>query len=522
LKQKKKNNKFQEIIKIFWNNLLFGKVDENTIIQQRMYKILSLSFSLFLLLLSIAFLFNKNYFYGISFIVIGFLGFGFLYYFSRFEDKYKPWYFTILLFIIIAIIWAQAKGLNSNIQIIIFPSIIALISIFDKKNYGLAIGILIILIVGLYVVEIYKPELFYLIGEEEDHKIEPIIVLIFTVYISIFVVHTIIDNHSLKIEQLKKQKKDIDTVYSDILSSINYAYNIQHAVLPRKEHISELLTDYFVFYKPRNIVSGDFYWINKHNDKTFVIAADCTGHGVPGAFMSMLGISLLNETILRKGIVAPNIILAELRKSIKTLLPNLNDGMDMGICAISEDKKTLEYSGANIPLYLIRDDKLNEIKGSRQPISNYPVEKDFEYNLIELQKGDLLYMASDGFKDQIGGPNKSKFLSKNFKLKLLEIHSESLKKQKEILSDIFSTWIEEQKKNTMFSDFSVSEYLPNFNNEIIQLRKEELEKRLQIIKERALTSRTYEIINSQIEEHQQEYSSKVQQLDDVLVIGFRI
>ncbi len=239
---------------------------------------------------------------------------------------------------------------------------------------------------------------------------------------------------------------------NEIIDSINYAQRIQSAMLPPETYITELLNENFILYKPRDIVSGDFYWIKQVNQYIVLVAADCTGHGVPGAFMSMLGMSYLNEIVQRREITQANQVLNELRKQIKFSLrqhgqrDESKDGIDMALCVLDLKSMKLQYSGANNPLYLIRDvngtPELKEIKADRMPLGYYQgKDRSFVNHDIQLEIGDTFYMFSDGFIDQKGGKEEKKFMSKNFKNLLLEIHDQSMHDQKEILDKTLSDWM---------------------------------------------------------------------------------
>jgi len=262
--------------------------------------------------------------------------------------------------------------------------------------------------------------------------------------------------------EIQKQKEEIETQRDeitgqhdmileqkeDITASINYASRIQNAVLPIKDHFDKSFSDHFILFKPRDIVSGDFYWIAEDKDKLYFTAADCTGHGVPGAFMSMLGISSLNEIFgSQSDNITANKILNQLREKIKFSLHQTGkegenkDGMDMALCILHKKKNILEYAGAYNPLYLIRDGELHEYKADRMPVGIYHVEKDsFTNHEIKIKKGDLIYIFSDGFVDQFGGPGQTKFKSLNMKKLLLEINNKTMKEQKQIMEEKFEKW----------------------------------------------------------------------------------
>ncbi|NVO08693.1 MAG: tetratricopeptide repeat protein [Bacteroidales bacterium] len=267
--------------------------------------------------------------------------------------------------------------------------------------------------------------------------------------------------------QIEKQNKDIT-------SSINYAKQIQEALLPTEDRLHGILPDSFVLFKPRDVVSGDFYWFTGYSGKSvaneeshrhhirlsnipqnesgFIItAADCTGHGVPGAFMSMIGFNLL-ETISRSGVIKPDNILNELHRSIRYLLKQNHsdnrDGMDMSVCVIKDNGRRLEFAGAKNPLYYITDGKLIQIKGDPVPIGGLQKENQREFTMhsIEITSPTCFYIFSDGYADQFGGNNECKFSSRQFKNLLLEIHELPMSEQKEILNQKILDWMGEKSK----------------------------------------------------------------------------
>jgi len=251
---------------------------------------------------------------------------------------------------------------------------------------------------------------------------------------------------------LEKHRDLVVFQKNEIIESINYAQRIQSAMLPPETYFSDLFDDHFILYKPRDIVSGDFYWIKRVKQYIVLVVADCTGHGIPGAFMSMLGMSNLNEIVQRREITQANQVLNELRIQIKNSLRQegkrgeAKDGIDMALCVLDLESMKMQYAGANIPLYLIKDVKgspeLKEIKPNRMPLGYYE-SKDISFvnHDIQLDRGDALYLFSDGFIDQKGGKEEKKFLSKNFKNLLLEVHDQAMHDQKEILENTLSDWM---------------------------------------------------------------------------------
>jgi serine phosphatase RsbU (regulator of sigma subunit)/HAMP domain-containing protein len=248
--------------------------------------------------------------------------------------------------------------------------------------------------------------------------------------------------------EIEMQAQKIEVLYNHVTDSIKYAKRIQEAILPPEYLMKKLLPQSFVFYKPKDIVSGDFYWIEQLDSKILFAAVDCTGHGVPGAFMSIVGHNLLKRTIARVERIQPSKILDELSRGVsETLHQNYTDvsakdGMDMSICALDTAKKELEFAGAFNPLYLIRDGQLQEIKGNKFPVGIFLGRegKNFTNHKIGLQKGDMLYIFSDGYADQFGGPKGKKFMQNKFRDLLLKIHEKSMEQQKTILDSTLEAW----------------------------------------------------------------------------------
>jgi serine phosphatase RsbU (regulator of sigma subunit) len=256
-------------------------------------------------------------------------------------------------------------------------------------------------------------------------------------------------------EEIKAQKEEI-TTQRDMLSSrnqaisesIQYAKKIQTAVLPRHVYIDEILPENFILFKPRDVVSGDFYWIRQINHYIVIAVADCTGHGVPGAIMSMLGISFLSEIVQKREITRPAHALNELRKQIKQALRQTGkqgeaeDGIDMALCALDTKTMVIQFAGAMNPFYLLRNGDLEEIKADRMPVGFYPNEKpEFTNHEIQLKTNDLFYLFSDGYMDQFGGENGLKFKASNFQKILLENHDKPMQIQKEKLEQHLNSWM---------------------------------------------------------------------------------
>lgn len=246
---------------------------------------------------------------------------------------------------------------------------------------------------------------------------------------------------------ISEQKHLVEEKNKDITDSINYAKKIQEAILPPKELKYEIFHNAFVMFKPRDIVSGDFYWFTEKNGRRIISAVDCTGHGVPGAFMSMIGNTFLTDIIEGKGITQPANILSELRHLVIKALKQTNDftenkdGMDMAILSFDDKNNIVEFAGANNPMWMIRDGACIEYKADKRPIGYYRGEGlPFTNHKIQYKKGDTFYIFTDGYADQFGGPKGKKLKYKQLMDILLSIQNEPMLKQEEILDKRFEEW----------------------------------------------------------------------------------
>lgn len=252
-------------------------------------------------------------------------------------------------------------------------------------------------------------------------------------------------------ELIQLQKHTIEHKNREITDSIKYAYNIQSALLPKENEVAEFFPESFVLFKPKDIISGDFYWISEVDGKIIYATADCTGHGVPGGFMSMLGISLLNEVINEHELTDPALILSRLRKKVikalrqKGVSGEHQDGMDMVLCVIDKGKRELLYAAANRPIYIVSNENgtntLKEYKGDGQPVGIYGGDlKPFKQYTVQLNEGDVIYTFSDGFADQFGGPDGKKFKYKQMQEMFLAVANKPLQEQKLLIDQTFKNW----------------------------------------------------------------------------------
>jgi len=259
-----------------------------------------------------------------------------------------------------------------------------------------------------------------------------------------------------KTADIVAQKEEIEEKNKDITDSINYAQKIQEAILPSDEDIHKHLPDSFVLFKPKDIVSGDFYWFSERDGKAILTAADCTGHGVPGAFMSMIGNSLLNEIVNEQGLTQPAKIIQQLKMAVIKSLKQTGeagtqkDGMDIAMVAFDIANMKLEFAGAYNPLFRIRDNELEETRSDRMPIGVYSDDggKIFTNYPMDMKKGDMYYFFTDGFVDQFGGPKGKKFMNKRFKELLMEIHKDPMEDQNQRLDKEIEDWKAHKEAST--------------------------------------------------------------------------
>ncbi len=254
------------------------------------------------------------------------------------------------------------------------------------------------------------------------------------------------------------QRDKIITMLTDLGESIDYARKIQQAILPSENYMNSILNDYFLIFQPRESVGGDFYWVSKYGNLTCFAVADCTGHGVPGGFMSMLGTTMLNDVLIRSTDLNPASILDQLRgKMIKSLNQtgkdeDSQDGMDICLCVLDMDTNELVYAGANLPVFIISSnipepsDKISiygsiiELKANRMPISYYQKMSNFSETKIKLNTNDIIYLFSDGFVDQFGGPLNKKFGYSAFRSLIQSVSKEPIEKQKAEIWSAFDHW----------------------------------------------------------------------------------
>ncbi|NUM50323.1 MAG: SpoIIE family protein phosphatase [Flavobacteriales bacterium] len=243
---------------------------------------------------------------------------------------------------------------------------------------------------------------------------------------------------------VEKAHHELEEKNKEIMDSITYAKRIQSAILPPTKLVKEYLRESFILYKPKDIVAGDFYWMEHKNGKILFAAADCTGHGVPGAMVSVVCNNGLNRSVREHGLTDPGKILDKTREIViqefEKSDEDVKDGMDISLCGLDLNNKTLSWSGANNPLWIIRNNEILEYKADKQPIGKYAESKPFTTHQIQLGKGDSIYIFTDGYQDQFGGEKGKKFKAAKLRELLLSIQHEPMEKQRELIDQAFEAW----------------------------------------------------------------------------------
>ena len=270
-----------------------------------------------------------------------------------------------------------------------------------------------------------------------------IIIVIIAIALLRMIKTILLEEESIK-QALILSNQTIEEKKKEIIDSINYAERIQTSLLPDKDCLNKFFSDSFLIFEPKDIVSGDIYWIKTKGDDIFFSVIDCTGHGVPGALVSAIAHYNINRCLMEFQLTETNEILDQLKKLIKEAFTSrdtaINDGMDLSLCRYNKKTKELQFSGANNPVILIQNNEVKELKACKQPIGNYIVNKSFACEKIILNVGDLLYMTSDGYADQFGGEKGKKFKTKNLKQLLLKISDQNMTTQMEMLQRNFDEW----------------------------------------------------------------------------------
>lgn len=277
-----------------------------------------------------------------------------------------------------------------------------------------------------------------------------LLVLIALITLTYLLIKEILNLKKLKkaFEEMDMQREELQIKNKDITDSLIYARRIQTALLPTSSLISKLFLDYFILYRPKHIVSGDFYWISETDDILYLAAADCTGHGVPGALMSMIGLEILQKIINESHTEHSDQILDSLNKELESAFNKeeggkaaIKDGMEVSMCVINTRTQEMEYSGAFLPVYIAREEKLIELKGDKINVGQSIEDVVFKRNTMKIEKGDIIYLFSDGYADQFGGPENKKFMYRRLRHLLVTISKFPMQDQRRILEETILSWM---------------------------------------------------------------------------------
>jgi serine phosphatase RsbU (regulator of sigma subunit) len=249
-------------------------------------------------------------------------------------------------------------------------------------------------------------------------------------------------------DEIDQQREELQIKNKDLTDSLTYARRIQIALLPSVTMINKLVPDHFIFYRPKHIVSGDFYWLSQTGDKLYLAAADCTGHGVPGALMSMIGLEILQKIINESKVDHSDLILEALNKELESAFnkeedgkATIKDGIEMSMCVLNTRTHEMEYSGAFLPVYIVRDERLIEIKGDKINVGQSIEGVVFTRNTLSIEPGDIIYLFSDGYADQFGGIENKKFMYRRLRHLMVTISKFPMEDQKRILEETIVSWM---------------------------------------------------------------------------------
>lgn len=353
------------------------------------------------------------------------------------------------------VIMGVVVGKKIQNQVILIPIVLLTGILFKTKTERI---VLFLLTVVLYLIQqvlfdVIPPQV---IIPEENVPAFAVIFFLLALLFTFFVGYYFIGINKEYEEIIVHQKENLEIKNKEITDSITYAKRIQTAILPSDDTIKKHLKDSFVLYLPKDVVAGDFYWLENMKDIILFAAADCTGHGVPGAMMSVVCHNALNRSVREEGLTDPGKILDRTREIIIQELGKSNedvkDGMDISFCALNTKTSELKWAGANNPLWYVRNGEFIELKPDKQPIGQYLSSNPFTTHSIKLQSKDILYIITDGYQDQFGGEKGKKYKASNLKQLLLSIRNKPLEEQKKTIKDSFVLW---KGKNEQVDDVCI-------------------------------------------------------------------
>lgn len=443
----------QRVISLYqsFSQLIAGNSDDFNV-EQRLLN-LALLFSILASILSILINFQLGLpevlHYTIS---IGALLLVYMYISSRFFKYFFVWAFIIIALLILSISWLFTEGPSGSINYIYILASVVFMSILPHdKRFLIALVVFANLLV-LYAINHFFPQWVHPYPSAQVRESDLLITFSYVLLFSILMFSSGRKYYENEREVVEEQKLKIENQHKNITDSIHYAKEIQQALFHDHERIKQFYANSFIFWKPKDIVSGDFYVFNQYGskgDKILTAVADCTGHGVPGALITILGVSFFNEIILRNPDLNANEFLDLLRQKVKTALQqhegnrpmDNHDGIDLALIIYDPQSNSLDYAGANRPIYLIRENQLVEFKPNRMPIGiHFNDAKKFTNHRIQLQKDDQVILFTDGFSDQFGGSENRKFYLSNLKKLFIANAARPMAEQLDLLQDVFEDW----------------------------------------------------------------------------------
>jgi len=369
-------------------------------------------------------------------------------------------WFSIIFIIAYISLLTILTGKNTGTIIYLIPSVLFPTVIFQNKKTILFLSILIICLFStlFWITQSIDPTIKLTADIRVIYQFSGTLGVIIVSFLMIWYFRNLNDEYENIIidknknlihsnDKVNQQKLKLEIKNKEITDSINYASRIQNAILPPENKINEYLKNNFILFLPKDIVAGDFYWMEEANNLLHFAVADCTGHGVPGAMVSVVCHNALNRSIREFNLKTPSEILSKTRELVIETFDqgdeNVKDGMDIALCSLDMNNNILQFAGANNPLIIIRNKEIIEIKGDRQPIGKYANSKGFTNHQIELEKNDSIYIFSDGFQDQFGGKNGKKLKLKGLKEILISNNDKSMRHQKNRIEDAFNLWKDE-------------------------------------------------------------------------------
>lgn len=394
---------------------------------------------------------NLNLPQGLQVIIgVGSVFLVYIYINARILQQFFIWTYILSSLLILSGSWLLNEGPNGSINYLYILAFVIFLSITNRKKH-VSISILIILnLFVLYTIYYFLPQYIYSYPTEAIKKADLLFTFMYVVFFSALIFSSLRMNFENEKNKVENQKKELELQHKHITDSIRYAHEIQLGMLQEIESFKLFFKQSFIFWQPKDVVSGDFYYFKefgKEKDKIICAVADCTGHGVPGALITILGLSSLNEIVLQNPDLTASEILEHMQVKIKGALQQgkrsveNRDGMDMAVCILEKKSNILQFAGANRPIYIIRSGELIELQPNRKPIGmNYYDDKSFQNQNIQLYMDDTIYLFTDGFSDQFGDAENRKYFVSNFKKLLLKQSHLPLAEQLEIIGDSYHDW----------------------------------------------------------------------------------